>query len=115
MRRGVFVTLAFGAMFVLVAAAAAKGGMSVLLKTSLYVDGKSVGPGPCQISWATHSPEANVSFVVNGRVVAQTRGKFVERDEKSNYDGLVTAKDGSGNDVLKEVHFAGKKTVLVLD
>ena len=115
MRRSVFVTLTMGMLFVMVAAAASRGVLRITLKKAVVVDGKSVGPGPCQINWATHSPEADVSFAVSGDVVAKVHGKFVERTEKSAYDGVVTAKDDSGNEVVKEIWFAGKSTVLVLD
>jgi len=115
MRRGVFVIFTLGVLFVVVASAATKGVMKLALDKAVYVDGKSIGPGPCRVSWATHSPEATVSFAVGGTVVAEARGRFVERDEKSVYDALVTTKDNSGNDVVREIRFIGKKSVLVLD
>ncbi len=103
-------------LFVLAAPAAlAKGTVDFTLERPLEVGGKVVAPGSYKVSWVSHSPETDVSFTRRGKVVAEARGKMVERDAKSEADSLVTVKDSNGKDVLKEIRFAGKKTAIVIE
>jgi len=113
--RSVFSTLALGMLFLMVESAAARGVMKVSLQKPLVVAGKSIGPGSCLITWTTHSPETDVSFEMHDKVVIEAHGKMVERPEKAEKDTLVTVKDDSGNQVLKEIRFGGKRSVLVLE
>jgi hypothetical protein len=112
--KSMFVT-SFLVFALAVPVARAKDAVNFKLLTSIDVGGKVIGPGNCQITWVSHSPETDVSFFVRGKVVAEAHGKMVERDTKSEGDTLVTVKDSNGNEILKEIRFAGKKNVLVLD
>ncbi len=114
-RKNVFISLALGALLVPAASAAGRGALQFSLKSPMVVADTSVGPGDCVITWMTHSPETDVTFALHGKTVIEAHGKMVERPEKASQDTLVTVKDDSGNDVLKEVRFGGKKWVLVLD
>jgi len=98
-----------------VPAAWAKNVISIKLPHSIDVGGKTIGPGNCEITWVSRSPETDVSFSLRGKVVAQAHGKMVARETKAEGNSLVTVKDSNGVDVLKEIRLAGKKTVLKLD
>ncbi len=114
-RRSVFISLAFAALLVSSASAAGRGTLQFTLRRPMVVSGTSVGPGDYLITWKTHSPETDVTFALHGRTVIEAHGKMVERPEKASQDTLVTARDESGNDVLKEIRFGGRKWVLLLD
>ncbi len=114
-RRSVFVAMTLGALLVVAGSAAAKGIMKVSLDRPMIVAGKSIGPGTCMITWVSHSPETDVSFAVHGKVVVEAHGKMIERPEKAEKDMVVTATDETGKDVLKEIRFGGKKSVLVME
>ncbi|HVP07551.1 MAG TPA: hypothetical protein VMS71_06880, partial [Candidatus Acidoferrum sp.] len=92
---------------------AANGKVTFNFYHKIQVGDKTLGPGNCVVSWVSHSPEADVSFLVKDKVVAEAHGKLVERNEKSQSDAVITLKDDSGNERLKEIRFAGKKTVRV--
>jgi hypothetical protein len=114
-RRGVFIALSLAVLLIGAAGAMAKNAMSFALDRPMTIGDKTVGPGKCEITWATHSPQTDVNIYFQGKVIAELHGKMVERGIKADYNSLVTVKDRSGKDVLKEIRFAGKKSVIVLD
>ncbi len=114
-RKSVLISFALGVLLVSVASAAGKGSLQVTLNRPMVVAGTPLGPGSCMIAWTSHSPETDLKFAMHGKVVAEAHGKMVERPEKAVQDTLVTVRDDSGREVLKEIRFEGKKSVLVLD
>jgi hypothetical protein len=111
----VFVALSLAILLFGVAGATAKNLVSFVLDQPMTIGGKTVGPGKCEVTWVIHSPETDVTFTLHGKVRVEAHGRMVEKDTKADYNGLVTVKDGNGNDVLKEIRFAGKKSAIVIE
>src|SRR5690348_6006306 len=84
-----------------------------LVENCLKAERTEITPGYYVVEWATHSPEATVTFSRNGQVLIMASGKMVERDSKSLSDAVVYSNNADGTHTLKELRFAGKKQALV--
>ena len=79
------------------------------------VAGNEIKPGDCELQWKSNSPETEVTFINNKKVVAKVQGKIVNVDTTFQYDSLVTTPDASGREVIKEVRLQGKKFKIVFE
>jgi hypothetical protein len=93
--------------------AAAANSHTFSVRTAVNLNGTEITPGYYVVEWATHSPEATVTFSRNGQVLIMASGKMVERDSKSLSDAVVYSNNADGTHTLKELRFAGKKQALV--
>jgi hypothetical protein len=82
--------------------------------SDVTLNGTMLPAGFYEIRWVSHSPEATVTFVKAGHVVATSMGKWVDRGSKYKADALVYTNNTDGSHTLKEIRFAGQKQVLVL-
>lgn len=110
-RKSVFVSVVLAAVAG-VALAASRQSMSFELKEKTSLGGTEISPGRYKLTW-TGDTDVQVEVVKGGKVVAAGKGRLVERERKSTDDAVVSRRHGSGM-VLSEVHFGGKKSVLVL-
>jgi hypothetical protein len=94
-------------------AQAASKTVKMELKETAEVAGQSLAPGDYKISW-TGDSEAEVTVSKSGKVVAQGKGHFEERPKAALADAILFRKGASGKEVLSEIQFGGKKSVLVL-
>lgn len=88
---------------------------AVQFSEPILAAGKAIAPGQYVLRWKTSGPDAIVKFEKNGTTVAEVRAKLAERERESPYDGVLAAKNASGELVLKEVRMRGKKQVLVFE
>jgi hypothetical protein len=94
--------------------AATKKSVNVNLLSDMSLNGKELSAGHYKITWDEGSPETAVTVAKDGKVVAEGKGKLVERDTPALDDAVVSHKSASGSPTLSEIRFRGKKAVLVL-
>jgi hypothetical protein len=82
-------------------------------RTEVILNGNKLPAGFYEVSWVSHSPEATVTFVRAGKVVATAMGKWVDRGEEYKADALVYSNNADGSHTLLEIRFAGRKQALV--
>jgi hypothetical protein len=94
--------------------AATKKSVNVNLLSDMSLNGKELSAGHYKITWDEGSPETAVTVAKDGKVVAEGKGKLVERDTPALDDAVVSHKSANGSPTLSEIRFRGKKAVLVL-
>ena len=93
--------------------ASANNSKTLSFRTEVTLNGSKLPAGFYELSWVTRSPEATVTFVKAGQVMATALGKFVERDTKYSADAVVYTNNADGTHTLLEIRFAGRKQALV--
>jgi hypothetical protein len=88
------------------------GGMELLEKATL--NGKELPAGEYKVTWEGDGGDVKVTVLSGHNVMAEGRGRLEERKVTSDVNEAVTKRDGSGAMVITELHFAGKKEVLIL-
>ena len=88
---------------------AAEGMARFVVTDTVSVAGNQLKPGSYEVKWESHSPEATVSFISDGKAVLKVEGKIEELKEKNDSSSLLIMKDSSGKPVLKGLQFGGKK------
>lgn len=91
----------------------ANNGKTLSFRTEVTLNGSTLPTGFYEISWVSHSPEATVTFVKAGQVVATAMGKWVDRGAKYHTDAVVYTNNADGSHTLVEIRFAGKNQALV--
>jgi len=79
----------------------------------MVIGGTELKAGQYEVEWQTHSPEADVVFKAKGKVAAQAQGKLVGTEKKFDYNTVLSGKDSSGREALRELQVAGKKIKIV--
>jgi hypothetical protein len=88
------------------------GGIELLEKATL--NGKELPAGEYKVTWDGEGGDVKVT-VLNGRnVIAEGRGRVEKRNVRSDVNAAVTQRDGAGAMAITELHFAGKREVLIL-
>ncbi len=103
-----------GLLCAIPAIASSKGTMTCQLDGPALLAGETLAPGQYEVSWRSHSPEVDITFVRNGKQF-EAHGRLVERDSAPPYDSVLLDKDASGHDVVKEIRMHGKKTAIVIE
>ena len=81
----------------------------VVIPETVQVGTSRLAPGVYTMEWAESGSTAKVTFVQNGKSVAQVPAKVVTLDRPAQTDS-VTVKTGSGNtEALEQVEFGGFK------
>ena len=83
------------------------------INETTFVGGNELKAGQYEVEWQTHSPEADVVFKAKGKVAAQVQGKIVETEKKFDYNSVLSGKDSTGREALRELQVAGKKIRIV--
>ncbi len=96
-------------------AGANKGRLSLEFDKPFQVGGKQLAAGVYVIEWKAVNNDADITFMIKGKVAADTKCKVVERDAKAESDSAIVNGGTGGPDVVKEIRLSGKKTVLVFD
>jgi hypothetical protein len=91
----------------------AKNEKTLPFRAEVTLNGKKLPAGFYEISWASHSPEATVTFVRAGQVMVTAMGKWVDRDTQYTTDALVYSNNADGSHTLLEIRFAGRRQALV--
>jgi Protein of unknown function (DUF2911) len=99
--------------FALAFSASANNSKTLSFRTEVTLNGSKLPAGFYEVSWATHSPAATVTFIKTGQVMLKAMGKFVDRDVKYNTDAVVYTNNPDGTHTLLEIRFAGRKQALV--
>jgi len=93
--------------------ARASNSKTVPFTAEVILNGSKLPAGDYEIRWLSHSPEATVTFVRAGHVMATAMGKWVERGAKYKADALVYTNNADGSHTLLEIRFAGRSQALV--
>ncbi len=109
------VVLMLGFLLIQPAAALTNDSVDVRLLGPIVVNGSRVDAGNYQIRWVSNSPDGVMTVLKGRKVVAEARGKAVERDAKAKDTLIMTQDDGNGNRVLKEIQFRGKTQAIVFE
>ncbi len=111
-------SLAIVTMAFLVAASAAaktKHADDVVIGQDATVAGAHLASGSYDIRWETHSPDATVSFVHGGKVVATAEGKVVDAGKKSSANEVLYDQGADGGQVIREIRFVGSSEAIVFN
>jgi len=112
--RNLSVTVLTMAFLVAVSAAAkARSSKEVELHFDATVAGSHLASGNYNIQWATHSPDATVSFLKGSKVVATAEAKVVDRGMRYNSDQVLYDEAANGSREIREIRFQGSSEVLV--
>jgi len=115
LRKTLPVILMLGLLLIQPAAALTNDAVDVTLLGPIVINGSHVNAGNYQIRWVSNSPDGVMTLLKGRKVVAEARGKAVERDAKAKDTLIITQDDGNGNRVLKEIQFKGKTQTIVFD
>jgi|PlaIllAssembly_1097288.scaffolds.fasta_scaffold1499873_1 uncharacterized protein YlzI (FlbEa/FlbD family) len=115
LRKTLPVILMLGLLLIQPAAALTNDAVDVTLLGPIVINGSHVNAGNYQIRWVSNSPDGVMTLLKGRKVVAEARGKAVERDAKAKDTLIITQDDGNGNRVLKEIQFKGKTQAIVFD
>jgi len=84
----------------------------VQLSTAVQVGSTQLQPGTYRVQWQGNGPAVNVEFVKNGKTVATTQGRWIEKSQVPAYDSVTTEKSSDNHDRLVEIDFHNQKQVL---
>ena len=116
MKKTLWLTIVGMAVFVAAGAAAnAKGSRNVTLAHKATVAGAPLTSGEYRVQWETHSPQATVSFLHKGKVVATAEGKVVDRGTKYSSNEVVYSVAADGGREVQEIRFGGANEVIVFN
>jgi hypothetical protein len=107
-----FLFLAALAMLLPVSAAARSNEHKVNLATAAEVGNTQLQPGTYKVEWQGNGPAVNVQFVKNGKTVATTQGRWVDRSQPPAYDSVTTTKASDNQNHIVEIDFRNQKQVL---
>ena len=91
---------------------ALEGSAKFSVPQTMYIAGKEIKAGAYDVKWKSSSPEATVSFVVNGKVVLEVQGKIEELSKNNDYTSLLIGKDSTGRQAINGMRFGGKKITI---
>jgi len=111
MNRKIWSTLLTLALVVGLAGTAFAGNGTFNVSSDTTIQGKELRPGDYKVSW-NENGEINLTDQKGAKFTVQ--GQVTERAEKSARTSVLTQND-AGVSQVKEVRFAGKKTVLVFE
>ena len=83
-----------------------KGGVN--LSAPVQVAGKQLPAGDYTVKWDGTGPEAQVTFVRDGKVMATAPARVVKLDQKSSQDTIEVKTAGNGDRTLTAIRFEGK-------
>jgi hypothetical protein len=92
---------------------AASGKATYQVTRPMVVAGTELQPGEYEVKWQSKSPEADVTFKLNGKVVAKVQGKIETLERKTMYNTLVIGKDSSGREAIQGLLFGDKDIKVV--
>lgn len=97
-------------LMVALGAVAANGSGSMSVTSPLQLNGKQIAAGDYKVVWTGDENNLKVTIKSGNKEIATGTAKMVERPSASPYDAVVQ-QDGK----LSEIHFDGKKKVLVFN
>jgi hypothetical protein len=104
------------AMALLVPAAALakdKDSRTVNIPNTVVVNHQLLTPGKYKVEWQEAGPQVKVDFMRNGKTVAQANGTLKTSDAQITQDDIVTKKNASNRNVLKEIDFGHQKEAII--
>lgn len=90
-----------------------KGAHQLTLSHAASIAGTQMPAGSYKVTWATHSPEATVTFENHRQVVATVEGKWVDRGVLYRQNAVVLNTNPDGSQSVVEIRFAGMTGALV--
>ncbi len=85
---------------------------SMVLHFNAMVAGTHLATGSYNVQWQTHSPEATITFLKEGKVVGTAEGKLVDRGYKYPSDEVMYDEMPDGTRNIREIRFKGSSEVL---
>ncbi len=95
------------------ALAESKNHCNVSLPETMQVGTTQLQAGTYRVEWQGNGSTLNVSFLKDGKTVATTEGKMIEKKNRAEYDQILTRKEGTTKK-LDEIDFGGKKNALMI-
>ena len=93
--------------------AAEKGSADFDIGSAVRVAGVDIDEGRYKVAWKANgddSTEADVTFTLSGKNdEINVKGKIVRTEKKDPYTLIIFGKDSSGQKVIKQLQFSGKK------
>lgn len=83
-----------------------KGGVN--LSAPVQVAGKQLPAGDYTVKWDGTGPDAQVTFVRDGRVMATVPARVVKLDQKPSEDAIEVKTGNNGGRTLTAIRFEGK-------
>jgi hypothetical protein len=107
-------------VLVLIAAAAmmaAESGSARFAATrAIFVAGTEIKAGPYDVKWEASGQDTAVIFKSVGTThEIKVQGKIESSDKAYDYNSIVTGKDSSGRDAIKQLQFRGKNIRIVFE
>jgi hypothetical protein len=87
-----------------------KNERDVAIPDTVQVGSTQLKAGTYEVEWQGNKQSLRVSFLEDGKTVATTQGKMVEKSKRAPHDIFVMASDTKR---LEEIDFGGKKDALV--
>ncbi len=85
---------------------------NMVLNYNATVGGTHLASGNYSVQWQTHSPEATVTFLHDGKAVGTAEGKLVDRGTKFSSDSVMYDELPGGGRAIREIRFKGSSEVL---
>ena len=110
------VTIVAMALFIAAGAAAKSKDFRVMvLRSAAVVAGTHLTSGNYNVQWQTHSPQATVTFLQDGKLVATAEGQVVDHGTKYPANEVMFDETADGARVIREIRFKGSSEVLVFN
>jgi hypothetical protein len=93
--------------------ARSKNERKVTLPDAMQVGSTQLKAGTYKVEWQGNGSSLHVSFLDNGKTIATTQGKMVEKNKRTPFDAFVTSTAGNAKKLM-EIDFGGTRDALVL-
>ncbi len=107
--------LAMAFLMAVGATAKTSGSRNILLYYDATIAGTHLTSGSYDVQWQTHSPEATVTFILKGKVLATTQGTVEDRGKKYLANEVVYNTAPDGTRTVREIRFRGSSLVIVFN
>ena len=87
---------------------------TVTLYNNVQVNGKTLPAGDYTVKYNTSGATAQVTFLRNGKEVAQATGQVRQLEKAPEYNQVVT-QDGNGAASISEIDFSNTRTGITFD
>jgi len=83
---------------------------------SLFAGGTELKAGQYDVKWEVNGQDTTVVFTpVGTRTEIKVQGKVEQSEKKYEYNSMVTGKDSSGRDAIKQLLFKGNNVRIVFE
>lgn len=109
MKKAVSIVVALVILSSAISAMALEGSAKFSLAEPMICAGTEIKAGQYDVKYQSSSPEATVTFMVEGKIIATVQGKIEELQKKNSSSSVLIGKDSSGRPTILGMQFGGKK------